>query len=237
MKRCPRPCLRAWPRGFTLVELLVVLALLALLAGLSWRGLDGLMRAQQQSAARSEAVSALQQGLAQWGVDLDALSPVPQTQTLDWNGRVLRLTRRASPEASAGASSEVSAGLRVVAWTVRGEPGAAYWLRWSSPLITTREQWREAWAQAEQWARNPDARLRQNEQRIAPVDNWQVFYFRGNGWSNPQSSAARDSGLPGGLSATPLPNGVRAVLELAPGHPLAGTLTRDWARPALGGNL
>ena len=32
-------------RGFTLIELLVALAAMAIMAGLSWRGLDGMVRA------------------------------------------------------------------------------------------------------------------------------------------------------------------------------------------------
>ena len=36
-------------RGFTLVELLVALMVMALLAVLSWRGLDGMTRAQTQT--------------------------------------------------------------------------------------------------------------------------------------------------------------------------------------------
>ena len=59
-------------RGFTLVELLVALFVLALLAGLSWRGLDTMMRARQQTEARADEVLALQAGLAQWQADLDA---------------------------------------------------------------------------------------------------------------------------------------------------------------------
>jgi len=35
--------------GFTLVELLVAIAVLALLAIASWRGLDGMVRAQDQT--------------------------------------------------------------------------------------------------------------------------------------------------------------------------------------------
>ncbi|MBU3648328.1 MAG: prepilin-type N-terminal cleavage/methylation domain-containing protein, partial [Limnohabitans sp.] len=31
-------------RGFTLIELLIAITLMAVLAGLSWRGLDSLMR-------------------------------------------------------------------------------------------------------------------------------------------------------------------------------------------------
>ena len=57
------------PRGFTLVELLVALAVMALLAIVSWRGLDGMVRAQQITRERADAVLELQTVLAQWGAD------------------------------------------------------------------------------------------------------------------------------------------------------------------------
>ena len=66
------------PRGFTLVELLVALFILSLVAVLSWRGLDGMVRAQAATQARADQVLALQVGLAQWNADLEALVPQPQ---------------------------------------------------------------------------------------------------------------------------------------------------------------
>ena len=59
--------------GFTLVELLVAIAVMALLAIVSWRGLDGMVRAQQITRERADAVLELQTVLAQWGADLDAM--------------------------------------------------------------------------------------------------------------------------------------------------------------------
>ena len=56
-------------RGFTLVELLVALFAMALLAVMSWRGLDGMTRAQAITAARADEVLTLQVGLAQWGAE------------------------------------------------------------------------------------------------------------------------------------------------------------------------
>ena len=81
-------------RGFTLIELLVALAALALLAVLSWRGLDGMSRAQERTSAHTDDVLALQTGLAQWTADLDGLVQLGQLTAIEWNGRVLRLTRK-----------------------------------------------------------------------------------------------------------------------------------------------
>lgn len=70
-------------RGFTLVELLVALFALSILAVLSWRGLDGMLRAQSQLQARADQVLALQVGLAQWSADLQALEPLPRVTALE----------------------------------------------------------------------------------------------------------------------------------------------------------
>ena len=91
-------------RGFTLVELLVALFILSLVAVLSWRGLDGMVRAQVATQARADQVLALQVGLAQWNADLEAIVPQPQEPALAWNGRVLRILRRA-PAAGRGTSA------------------------------------------------------------------------------------------------------------------------------------
>ena len=64
--------------GFTLIELMVAISIMALLAILSWRGLDGMTRVQSQTQAKTDGVLALQAGLAQWQTDLDALTQLPQ---------------------------------------------------------------------------------------------------------------------------------------------------------------
>ena len=80
-------------KGFTLIEVLVASAILALMALISWRGLDGMFKAQSQLQARSDASQTLQVGLAQWRTDLDNLTTLQNTPALDWDGRVLRITR------------------------------------------------------------------------------------------------------------------------------------------------
>ena len=213
-------------RGFTLIELLVAISLMALMAALSWRGLDGMTRAQTQMRQHSDAVLTLQAALAQWGADLDALASQPNTPSLDWDGRALRILRRgtATPEE----------GLRVVAWSRRTIDGTGQWLRWQSPPLTTRGELQLAWQKAAAWAQNPSAQERQREVRIAPLDQWQIFYYRSDAWSNPLSSAGTASE---GKVATDLsiPDGVRLVLTLSPGQAISGLVTRDWVRPSVGG--
>lgn len=213
-------------RGFTLIELLVAIAAMALMAGLSWRGLDGMVRAQTQLQQRADSILTLQAGLAQWRTDLDALQPLPQTQTLDWDGRGLRIIRRSS--------AAPGAGLLVVAWARRTIDGTPQWLRWQSPQQFTRGELQTAWAQAAQWAQNPGDEEKKYEVRIAALAQWQIFYFRGDAWTNPLSSD--NAAAPGKSAAAPdlsLPDGVRLVLTLPPGQTLSGDLTLDWIQPAL----
>lgn len=204
---------------------------MALMAGLSWRGLDGMVRAQTQLQQRADTVLTLQAGLTQWAADLDALLQLPQTTTLDWDGRGLRIVRR-STAAPGG-------GLLVVAWARRSVDGTGQWLRWQSTPVSTQGELQAAWAKAGQWAQNPGDDEKRLEVRLAPLDQWQIFYFRGNAWTNPLSSdsATQTQGAdkPAPVNVA-LPDGVRLVLTLPPDGAIGGVLTRDWVRPIVGGN-
>jgi len=217
-------------RGFTLVELLVSLFVLALMAALSWRGLDGMMRARQQVEARADEVLSLQTGLAQWDADLNAIASFAPTPALEWNGRVLRLTRQSGLAPADG--------VRVVGWTRR----EGQWRRWESPPLQLRGDLETAWLQADQWSQNPGDALRSQEVVISPLADWRIFFFRENAWTNPQSSdsitpaappATAAGATPAAAPVSTLPDGVRLVLELPPGRALSGQLQRDWVRPSL----
>ena len=212
--------------GFTLVELLVALFALALLASLSWQGLDGMIRARQATETRADEVLALQTGLAQWTADLEAIEEFAPTPALEWNGRALRLTRRSSLAPADGA--------RVVGWTRR----EGRWLRWQSPPLYTRGDLDAAWQQADLWSQNPSDAMRRQEVAIAPLEEWQIFFYRGNAWTNPQSSAATGQAPQGGSGTVPgraasVPEGVRLIVQLPAGRALSGRLQRDWVRPTM----
>lgn len=236
--------------GFTLVELLVAIFAMAVLAVMSWRGLDSMTRAQAQTEERSDEVLTLQVGLAQWGADLDAMAVLPAITPIDWNGRVVRMVRYSS--------AGPAAGIVVAAWSRRVVDGTGTWLRWQSPEATTREQLDQAWLQADVWAQNAGEEERRREVVVVPMQEWQVFFFRGGAWTNPMSSAVTTLAAPppppppaaaasaaGGAgragaqvpppTAAPMPDGVRLVLTLPPGQAISGTLSRDWVRPTLGG--
>jgi len=201
--------------GFTLVELLVALALMALMAGMAWRVLAGMQTAMEVNRQHADAVLTLEAGLGQWSADLDALVALPQTRTLEWDGRALRLTRRLPGDE----------GAVVVCWTRDERDGVAQWLRWQSAPVATREAWLTAWAAANAWVQGADTSTRTREVRITALPQWQLFYYRTGAWSNPLSSAGTGPGAEANL-----PEGIRLVLTLPPNHPLPGTLVRDWTR-------
>jgi len=212
--------------GFTLVELLVATTLLALMGALSWRGIDGMWRAQVALRQQSDDVLAFQAGLTQWHIDLDAITELPDTYTMVWDGRALRLLRRSSDLQNPG--------LLVVAWTRREVDGIGSWLRWQSSPVTTRDQLFAQWARAGDWALRPNATDKQREVNIMPLNEWQIYYFYDNAWSNPLSS--KGSAVAGDLAAAAIvPEAIRLVLHLPGGSMAQGKVTRDWIRPDISG--
>jgi general secretion pathway protein J len=217
-------------QGFTLIELLVAIFIMSLLALMSWRGIDSMARAQEASRARADHVATLQTALAQWQTDLDQSFQTQTVSAIDFDCRMLRITRRYSDTE-----------LRVIGWARRGVGEDTRWLRWQSSAVSDRRALQNAWAEAGRWGENPTDGERKRETEIAAIDEWQIFYYRNNAWSNPCSSAGAATGVatppptaPGATAApalAPPPDGVRLVLKLSQGQALAGTITRDWVRP------
>ena len=121
--------------GFTLIELLAATLVLALLAGLGWRGIDSVARTRQAAAARQQQNEQLELAWLQLGADLDQVCDAgPGLPALGQDSRGdLLLVRRA----------EASSRLQLVRWGVRD----GRWLRWAavtsarrSDLLAARER-------------------------------------------------------------------------------------------------
>lgn len=209
----PPPIRRA---GFTLVEVLVALLILAALAAMSWQGIDAMLRSRDVSQQRLEQQLRLQAVVAQWEADLAELQDSTIVPALQFDGASLRLTRRTED------------GLQLVVWSLRG----GTLTRWAGPSVQRAAALQESWLRSQQLLGNEEGQLR----AIAGVATWQLYYWRGNAWSNAQSTGdVLPSVTPtpqGGGTVVPtvvqaLPGGVRLVLAFREGSGFAGSLTRD----------
>ena len=220
--------------GFTLIEVLVALFIMALMSAMAWQGVDAIARSRESTQARMDRLLRLQTVLAQWETDVREVVDTQVVPGLNFDGATLRLTRR-QPE-----------GVQVVAWTLRG--GSLY--RWTAPASTGLDLLQEGWMRSYQLLGNEPGTLKMLEQ----VAQWQLFVFltSSNGWSNAQSSgdlaqtpaapveapppepgaSGAGNGVvsvaqPVAVNHDALPDGLRLVIQFAPGGAADGTLTRE----------
>ena len=196
-------------RGFTLIEVLVALVIMAIMSLMAWQGVDGIVRARDANQVRLEQTLRLETVIAQWEQDLASLQESPAVPALTCDGQSVRLTRR------------TEGGLQVVAWTLRPDTANSLWQRWAGPAVTTTTALQESWFRTQQFQGNEPGQLR----ALSGLDQWQVYFFQGNAWANCQSSA--DVTAASGVQRQVLPTGVRLVLTFAPGSGLNGSLLRD----------
>ena len=219
--------MKSGARGFTLIEVLVAIFIMALRAGMAWQGVDGIVRTRDASQQRLDQSLRLNTVLAQWEQDLSniqdtALLPRP----LSCDGAAVRFTRR------------VDDGIQIVVWALRPdaagvEAAGSILERWAGPVVITSDALQQSWLASLQLQGTEAAQLRV----LTGLSQWQVYFFRNNAWTNCQSSgdliaaaplppASAASGAPP-AAREDLPSGVRLVLTFGPASELAGTLTRD----------
>jgi general secretion pathway protein J len=229
-------------RGFTLVELLIAIVLLALLSVLAWRSVDGMYRTQGYSQKNSDKNFKLQTALTQWRLDLQHIRDTNIVNTIAFDGQVFRVTRRDPLNPGA---------VRVVAWALSNtqdeEEGG--WLRWQSTPVYTRDNLRNAWADAKRWAQQP--LLGNNNQEEAKQHHvmssafaWEIFFFRNNAWTNPQSSDIQTHNNNSNQDTNKVnqetlfdtvlhtPDAVRLRLYLDAGESTNSVITADWLNPS-----
>jgi general secretion pathway protein J len=202
--------------GFTLVEVLVALLVMAVMASMAWQGVDGIVRARDSNQDRLERALRLNTVISQWEQDLASLQETAVVPSaLSFDGASLRLVRR------------TPGGLQLVVWSLRPDGAGNSWLRWAGPAVTTSGGLQDSWLRSQQFQGTEPGQLR----TLAGVAQWQVYFFARNAWTNAQSSgdvaAAPAPGASSVQQRFELPSGVRLVLSFAPDSGLGGSLIRD----------
>ncbi len=160
--------------GFTLVEVLVALLMMALLAGLSWQALDGVLRSRDDSRVSIDRTVRLSTVLTQWEQDLTAVHETLAVPALSFDGQTLRLTRRSE------------GGVMLVTWAVRN----GQWQRWTTLPYVRSGELQEAWLRSQQLQGGEPGTVVLTE----GASQWQIYFARGGQWSNAQSTG--DLALP-----------------------------------------
>lgn len=197
-----RPPRRA--RGFTLIEVLIALFILALMAAMAWRGVDIVVRSRDSARQHTDAVLRVHAALGQWEADIRQAVQTQLVPAFNFDGATLRLTRSRP------------SGVEVVAWTVRN--GAL--VRWASPVTHSAGDLQEAWMLSYQLqGREPGTLV-----ALTGVQRQQLyaFYTASNAWSNAQSTGNVDESQP---TVALLPDGAKLVLTFS-GEAFEGELQR-----------
>ena len=207
--------------GFTLIEVLVAMVVMAIMSLMAWQGVDGIVRTRAANQVRLEQTLRLETVISQWeqdlaslqGKDPAAISESTDVPELTCDGQSVRLTRRAE------------GGLQVVVWSLRPDSSNSTWQRWAGPAVTTKTALLESFQRTLQFQGNETGQLR----ALTGLEQWQVYFFVRNAWANCQSTGDVDSSASGppALQRQVRPDGVRLVLAFAPGSGLNGSLVRD----------
>ena len=185
--------------GFTLVEVLVALLIMAILSAMAWQGVDGMVRARDASQQAAERTLRLTTVIAQWEQDLSSLYDNPSVPVISFDGANLRLAR------------STPTGAQVVVWSLR----EGVWRRWASPSVRRSFELQQAWLMSQQLIGTEDQQVR----LLDGASGWQLYFFRGNAWSNAQSSAdtapvpAPAASAAQAVARALLPTGVRLVIN------------------------
>ena len=207
--------------GFTLVEVMVAVAILAVIGSMSWLGVDALLRSQASNSAQSVRTGEVQIALGQWSADVDQAVQLHGAEPMGWDGKVFRLTRR---------SGSAQQGVVVVAWAVRSDGQMERLMRWQSRPVTTGVQWRAAWEEAAQWARG--GALGSPAMLLASSGMDIMEWSSSGAWVNGQStrgtvSNPRKTGGSVNAANANQPAGLRLIVQMQ-----QGVLRKDWVNPS-----
>ena len=167
-------------RGFTLIEVMVALVVMAIMSLMAWQGVDGIVRSRDANQVHLEQTLRLQTVVSQWEQDLAAIQESSAVPALTCDGQSVRMTRRTDN------------GLQVVMWSLRPDNAGSTWERWAGPAVTTTTALQDSWLRSQQFQDNEPGMVR----ATTGLDQWQVYFFQVNAWSNCQSTGTAATLLP-----------------------------------------
>jgi general secretion pathway protein J len=215
--------------GFTLVEVMVALVIMAVLSALAMRGMDALMRAKDAALASTDRTLKLNTGMSQFEYDMTmVVDSKVLPKAIMFDGATLRVARR-TPQ-----------GIQLVLWTLQDHR----WQRWASAPVVHMSELTDAWMRSQQWAGISAGAITVLEN----VDDFQVYVCNpassgttGCSWNNVQSTQGAAPNTPPAQGcqpnqtppcapvATPQPNGIRIQLKVPEGE-----ITRERELPRFG---
>ncbi len=218
---------RAPAKGFTLIEVLVALLILAVMSATAWKGMDGIAKARDVADGKLKQTLRLQSVVTQWDADLASVMDTMVVPAWQFDGASVRLTRR------------TGAGVQMVVWSLRN----GRWIRWASEPTTTVGELQQYWMRSFQLqGREPGTLV-----ALKGLEQWQVYCHRNGSWSNCQSSndvtrvgaaapaasgpASAPSRAPTATTREVLPQAIRLVLTLGADSGFVGPVTRDVIMP------
>ena len=169
-------------RGFTLIEVLVAVVLMALLSATAYKGVATMLDARERIESAVASTQRMQQALSQWSDDWEAASQLRMHSGVFYSGSAVRMIRH----------DPLRVG-RIVAWrqTSTGLERALM-----PPVESVEDLHQQLMASTEEWV------LHGTLPRGATLTTWpdlsefQIYYFVGNSWANPYSTFSDQQGWP-----------------------------------------
>ena len=206
---------RSRPSGFTLVEVMVALVIMAVLSALAMRGMDALMRAKDSALSATDRTLKLNTGMSQFEYDMAmVVDSKVLPKAIMFDGATLRIARR-TPQ-----------GVQLVLWTRQDRR----WQRWASQPVIHMSELTDAWMRSQQW----DAISASAITVLDNVDDFQVYVCNpanlatsGCSWNNVQSNQGAGQNNPpqcppGQTCQAPppaaQPNGIKILLKVPEGE-------------------
>jgi general secretion pathway protein J len=200
-------------RGFTLIEVMVALMIMAILAAMAFRGIDALVRAKDSALLSTDRTLKLNTGMSQFDYDISQVIDTKLlTPPIMFDGATLRMARR-TPD-----------GIQLVLWTLQDRR----WQRWASGSYVHMSELTDAWMRSQQWTAI-------SGNAVTVLDNVDAFQYyacnpntttgSGCSWNNGMSTtgtAAVPLNGPASAPALVQPSAIRITLKLAEGE-----ITRD----------